>query len=299
MDNLIIFVSIHALGDEIHMSRNGLIDLLYKKKISNNIYLVCKKDRKFLYENIFNNIILEEDIELIELKINSLNLIKIKWEDYITYVAVFWKNHSYKEILTKELVHPYLAIFDYQRINYFNDPIYRNNIIFKETVLNINYNNLNVFNDDKYIVYHHRYKNDNHWDQDMFKLKQIIEISIIKNYKLVIFTQYEVDTNILNDNIYITKNLQEYASFIHNKNCIALLSVWSGGGQLGQYCCNSKIIQYFDPIQLEVYNDFINDKINDIWLNSSNAFDFANFSNGEIIFFQNFEKMIENIYNII
>jgi hypothetical protein len=135
------------------------------------------------------------------------------------------------------------------------------------------------------------------WDQDISIIDKVID-KVVSKYKLVIFTQYNIKKNILNENIYITHNLQEYVSFMNNKNCIALISVWSGGGQLGQYFCNSKIIQYFDPIQL-LYSDFIEDKIDSIWLESPNAFDFTRFSKGEIIFYQNFDKMILNIDNII
>mgnify|MGYP003352815619 CR=1 FL=1 len=84
---------------------------------------------------------------------------------------------------------------------------------------------------------------------------------------------------------------------MHNINCIALISVWSGGGQLGQYCCNSKVIQYFNSCQIQANDCKDKDKFN-LWLQSPNAFDFATFSDCERLFFPSFNDMILNINNI-
>ena len=46
MDN-IIYICSGALGDEMSMSRNILLDLYYQNYITNNIIIYCHKDRFF------------------------------------------------------------------------------------------------------------------------------------------------------------------------------------------------------------------------------------------------------------
>lgn len=282
------------LGDELSMSRNYLLDLLNKNIISNDIYIVVHKDRAFLYENIFNNIIYIHDYD-----VNSfIDYEKIDFFDGIIWPGYFWDMyHTYQNMLTKELKHHLFK--NYQKINYYNyGPDY--DVKFTNLVTNIKYIDIPTFQNYKFIVIHHRFKNElNHWDQSESSLINLmIKIKLINvYYKIVIFTHF----NFMNsdDNIYITNNLQEYASYIHHENCIALISVWSGGGQFGQYCCNSKVIMYFDPIQCQGENDFIDNKINPIWINSPNAFDFATFTHCQREFYPNYQKMIEDLHNHI
>lgn len=167
-------------------------------------------------------------------------------------------------------------------------------------VTNINYlEKLPKFNNEKFIVYHHRFKNVNgDWDQSVETLNKMLKYQ--NKYKIVIFTHYDI--NLESENIFITKNLKEYASFIHSDNCLAVVSVWSGGGQFSSYCSGekTKLIMYFDKIQL-LCNDKINNNLEN-WIKSPNGFDFAQFTNVKRFFIKeeeiDFNKgIIEKIIN--
>ena len=160
-------------------------------------------------------------------------------------------------------------------------------------VTNINYlDELPAFNNEKFIVYHHRIKNTNsEWDQTDEKLNTILKLK--EKYNIVIFSQ--VDYSYLQEpKVYTTlgntvTGLKEFASFIHSENCIALLSVWSGGGQIGSYCNNTKIIMYFDKNHNQV--DKTEDSL-EKYINSENGFDFCHFTDSKRIFIK--EKEFDN-----
>lgn len=156
---------------------------------------------------------------------------------------------------------------------------------FTSLALNIKYLDfLPKFQNEKYIVYHHRQKG-NSWDTTIEQLS--IFISNFSNYNIVVFSgdmkNFE-DISVQfkeNQKIYFTSNLQEYATFMHSENCEAIISVWSGGGQLALYCANhAKIIMFFDKIQLPVINDAIND-----FINYENAFDLVHFTKSKRYFY--------------
>jgi hypothetical protein len=77
--------------------------------------------------------------------------------------------------------------------------------------------------------------------------------------------------------------LKEFATFIHNDNCIALISVWSGGGQIGGFCNNTKTIMFFDKCQAQ-YDYFMKNGNVDNYINSENGFDFCHFTETNRIF---------------
>ena len=173
-------------------------------------------------------------------------------------------------------------IFNYEKINYYNSKSHNND--FKKLVLNINYmDKLPTFCDNKFIVYHHRIKNDNAWDQTDQTLEKILKLK--NKFKLVIFSRKNID--IKDENIYFTSNLKEYASIINSNNCLAMISVWSGGGQIGSYCNNSKLIMYFDENQNQysygLSDDYLQSHISK-FINSQNGFDYCQFSNCNRIF---------------
>ena len=107
---------------------------------------------------------------------------------------------------------------------------------------------------------------------------------MIHKLHLYLFSQSDLDYLNCNQKVFFTKNLKEYASFIHSNNCLAVISVWSGGGQLASYCsnANTKLIMYFDKCQLK-HSNGINNNLNK-WINSENAFDFAQFTDVNRIF---------------
>ena len=86
---------------------------------------------------------------------------------------------------------------------------------------------------------------------------------------------------------------------MNHENCVAVISVFSEGGQLGQICSNSKIIQYFHPTQLQATEFDTNNKLYNIWLTSPNAFDFHCYTDCERYYYKNIENMLNDLNNII
>jgi hypothetical protein len=299
MDNIIFEIKNHPLGDEINMTRNILLDLLFQKYITRNVVILCHKDRLFLYKNIFNNTYLIEDgLEIEDIK----KICDYKFnKDFLPYLLLpnlyifpshFWIIYgSYKNMLDKNIVITNeWNLFNFKKINYYNSQ--NHSIEFKNLVTNIEYlNELPKFNNEKFIVYHHRVKNDGAWDQNDETLEKILTLK--NKYNIVIFSQKQISIN--DKNIYMTSNLKEFATFINSDKCLALISVWSGGGQFGCYCNNKKIILYFEECQDTKEDNIINDV--EYWVKSENAYDFCKFSDCERIFIKkeelnNIEKYI-------
>lgn len=289
MDNIIFNINPGglALGDEIGIIRLIVLDLLNNNSITKNIVIFCQEDRSFFYENIFTNVFHYKDFTVETLKIKCLEqfgkeFTVITLHDLFFHPCDLWNKYgSYDTILNKKICITKDNIFNYHKINYYNSKNHSDE--FKKLVMNINYLEvLPKFNNEKFIVYHHRVKNDGAWDQKDSILNKIL--SNINNYNIVIFSQSDLDYLNCNQKVFFTKKLKEYASFISNKNCLAVISVWSGGGQLASYCsnANTKLIMYFDKCQMQC-NDVITGNLNK-WINSENAFDFTQFTDVDRIF---------------
>lgn len=294
--NIIINVNGFPLGDELSINRNLIIDLIVTKSINlNNLFIYTCNDRKFLYDKFINNIIICEEKKLHDN--DFLNFKIYNATDIILFPSVNWNIFgSYKNSLSKIITNPMIPLLNnYQRINYFAN---EKKPEFKQIATNINFLNLDYdFLNNFFILIHHRRKNDGAWDQDIDSLNILIN-KLIDKYHIVIFTNDNIH-NKVNKQTFIINNLHEYASLMHHHNCKALISVWSGGGQIGQYFCNSKVIQYFHPCQIQ-HNEFDeNGKLYNCWLDSSNAFDFTTFSNCERFFFKNFKTMVDNLDSIL
>jgi hypothetical protein len=292
MDNIIYYLEPHALGDDIHIHRNVLLDILDKNLITDEIVIYCLADRRFLYSNIFKNIIVYKDIPNLD-ETKSIcdskfgkNFIIIKNSDLYYTIWEVWqeiKKHGRLDIdisITKS------NFLNFNKINYYNNLNYSSR--FKSLVTNINYlENIPRFCNDKYIVYHHRFKSDNLWDGNDEILEAILKYS--EDYNIVLFTQKELNFN--NSKIYTTSNLQEYVTYINNENCLAVISVWSGGGQIASYCSSNKLLMYFHPMQAQ-YN-ISNDQL-DHYIKSENSFDFCQFTDVD----RKFLNIDEIIYNL-
>ena len=295
MDNCIFYMS-RDLGDELNLFRNCLLDLLHKKHITNDVVIYCQSGRKFLYENIFHNIISHEEcpMELISefasKKVNN-DCKFIKFSDFLLWPGKACEIYGgYENFCSLNFDIASENIFGYKKRNYYNDGNFSKE--FKDLVTNINYLSiLPVFNDKKYIAYHHRFKNEGAWDQSDEKLNKILSMQDKFN---IVITSYKDLSHITNDKVYYTNNLKEFASFIHNENCLAVVSVWSGGGILGSYCSNSKIFMYFDQCQLQ-YNQFIEQGNVDNYIASENGYDFCHFTVADRKFIK--EEDLELILN--
>jgi hypothetical protein len=291
MNNLFIILSkysenhnsVNALGHEIHLTRFILLDLLQKNMIDTSAFIVTlSADRFFLYNNIFTNI--------------------IDWDNYTT-------NFLYKNNKVIDLT--YYSIWNTRdtlineliELNYDFNQFNRSETLIKH-INNINYidfNNLHDYSEylniiqNKFIIIHNRFKTDSN------KLSTIInKIKEKSNINIVIFSM-NYENNNYGNNVYFINNLQVYATFLNNKNCILLISEWSGGGQLSQYCFNGKVLYYFDKyeshdyeIYCKEYEEYANISTN-IW----HAWDFKSTTNCERKYYKKYNEMLNDLDNNI
>jgi len=277
-DNIIYYLGSHALGDEIHMHRNVLLSLLAENIITDDIVVYCLADRAFLYSCIFKNIFCYDsvgDLEGIKIFCDvkfEKNFVVVRYSDICLPIWQIWReNGGLEGILTKEISITRPNVLNYQKKNYYNSQSLPKN--FLKLVTNFSYlPGIPKFEKEGFIVYHHRVKNDNLWDGDEKILKAML--GYVGRFNLVIFSQKSL--NLFGDRIYSTSDLREYATFINSANCLAIVSVWSGGGQLASYCSNGKLFMYFHPMQVQYGLNA--DRLGD-YIYSENAFDFAQFTN--------------------
>jgi len=134
-------------------------------------------------------------------------------------------------------------IDEFKLIDYTIPDVFFNNE-FKTVCSQIDYLHLDfAFLNNKFIIIHHRF------DQPITKLNKILNIVMKSNIlQIVIFNNdiARLKRELDDDSIFFVDNLQVYASLLHNENCVALVSEWSGGGQVSQYVSNAKIIYYHE-----------------------------------------------------
>ena len=283
-----------ALGHEIHITRYFLYDLLQKNIIDNNVNIVTvSEDRFFLYNNIFTKIYKWSDYE------NNIDKNNIKVINLTYYSQRFLYSPNIIDE-SKEL-----------NLNYSYDTFERSGK-FVDYINNFNIINLNE--DDKYkliiendfIVIHYRFtmvqknKIHNKTTENLFKiLNKIREHS---NNTIVIFCSKLPDDKVQKDleckNIVIIDNLQYYASFLSNEKCKLLISEWSGGGQLSQYCFDGgKILYYFDFYPSNDYELKFNDyqKTANLPNNIFNCWDFKSTKTNEREYYKTLDLMISDL----
>ena len=224
-------LSSSTLGHEIFFTRKITLMLLYNKLINKDTTIVTSSfDRKFLYQNYFGTTLTYEEYKLIpNTDSSTLNLSPYLNGLSLNGPVAHGKTSSQlqKIGLNKE----YLVENDiFQNIN---------TPEFNKFICNLNYtslkNNYNVIN-RSFIVIHIR-PTSKHIN---YLLKFIEYCNLNKNLGCIIFTtieniKYPCQTN----------NLQIYASLMNHANCKCLLSEFSGGGQLSQFCAK-KVIYYYD-----------------------------------------------------
>ena len=213
-----------CFGHDLHITRCIVLDMLLQNHINkDDILVVMNNDRKFLYELLFNTVLSYH--EYTSLNINTTNIIDLR---------------AFSLLATCNRDKFFIPNFSFSG-NYYTEE-------FRKKMLQINYcdTKYNIFDND-YIVIHYRY------DADLNNLKKICDkiTNTYYNMNLIIFNhnienissirEYYKDTNII-----FTDNLQLYASYLNNSKCKMVISEWSGGGQLSQYCFSGKIFYYFD-----------------------------------------------------
>ena len=200
---------------------------------------------------------------------------------------------GFYESLHKNIITTKPNIFNYEKINYYNSKSHSDE--FKRLVCNINFlKELPKFNNENFIVYHHRIKKDGVWDSKLKTLQ--IFLDLLETKKIVIFSQENL--NYEHPNLFVTKNLQEYATFMKSERCLAVFSVWSGGGQFSSYCSgkNTKLFMYFDDIQCQKVDDKLQE-----YIDSEMAFDFAQFTDVQRTFIKEEDIkdiIFSDIYNV-
>jgi hypothetical protein len=276
------FVS--ALGHEIHLTRFILFDLLQKNLINSNCTIVTLyEDRFFLYDNTFKNLLTWEDFDK---NLNNLNNHIID----LTYYSVV----STQEEIIPEFINLNYNLKLFEKTDTFTE--YINNIHFYELNNNLDYSNIIK---EKFIVIHWRTNITRltiDKKENLLKIRKIID-KLKKEYDLniVIFSVEKLDIDL--ENVFIINNLQIYASFLNHENCDLFISEWSGGGQLSQYCCNCKIIYYFDnyeshdyEIHYENYQNAAN-QINNIF----GGWDFKSTTKCNRFYYKSLDIMLENL----
>jgi len=268
-----------CLGHELHIMRIMLIDMLLKESINQDDIIVTQEDRKFLYTKIFKNVISYEEYK------------KLDKKDYYFIPIVCYSGH---------LLHSTQNLNEFNEINYtipkkfYTEEL--KNLCTKIDYLNLDYDFIN----NNFIIIHHRF------NQDINKLKKILEIVKKMSTKIIIFNNNIVELkNNLNDNsIFYVNNLQVYASLLNNENCKLLISEWSGGGQLSQYTSNCKVIFYYDAYFTLSYKSNLCEKQREKDSMESeyigiDFYDFKSFTNSERLYYKDFNNFIENLESII
>lgn len=280
-----------ALGHEIHISRFILFDLLQKDLIdSSSIIVTLNEDRIFLYNKTFKNVITWNNY--INNQKNTIN--KIPVIDLTYYNCVSTQNEQIKEFC--DLNYNFKL---FERTDKFISFV--NNINFYDLSSDIEYSDIIK---SKFIVIHSRSillnqlntGKDTRYDIHSHLLKIINEIRKYSNLKIVVFCFEKID--ICLENIYFINNLQIYATFLNNENCDLFITEWSGGGQISQYCCNSKIIYYFYNYTSHdyelLYDEF--QKGSDNKHNIFHAWDFKCTTSCKRSYYKNLDIFLENLH---
>ena len=275
-----------ALGHEIHISRFILLALLDQKKIDvlNSTIVTINEDRFFLYNKIFKNVITWSDYHNNH---NNHNTNVIDLTSYILNCCYKTRNDEINEIneINRRLDFN-LESFERtdQMNNYINDFNFYKLDDSDSTYLDIIKN--------KFIVIHLRY-NIGISNKD-YLLKIVGKIG--NNTKIVVFGVERLDGIQLNNVLFIN-SLQVYASFLHHENCELLITQWSGGGQLSQYCSNGKIMYYFDhypslnyEIHYDKYQQIANSKNNIL-----SYWDFKCSTDCKRSYYKTLDFMLENL----
>lgn len=307
MQNLQIIMSmkspnhceLNALGHEIHISRYILLDMLEKKYITkNNTIITLFEDRKFLYTNLFANVITYTEF-LSEKKGTGpiLNICQL----------------SYTPHLTNEKILQFEKIVNYPIRNYIPADIFEAYNITLPTSDNLNpemnindlLNNINYIPIDNllpvnsnFIIIHHRIININQPchvinDDNKLHLEKIIDKLKNKYNTIFIFcinkreNIQDGDLNI----IYINK-LDVFASLMYHANCDMVISEWSGGGQLSHYCHNKKVCYYFHHYAEHNYSSRKDDLLKFAETGIYNAFDFHKSTKLDICMYKNIDELL-------
>lgn len=274
-------IEANTIGHEIHVTRPIIMILLSKNLISPSDIIVTKnKERYFLYSNIFPTVISYEDM--------PSNLDDSQVVDLAQASMVF---HGYGGIMhTTDLEKRFPIMSDIRT----NKRITIRTEEYNTLMTNIHYTDCSDIIKKDFVVIHYRLV-----DYDTNKINYVNEIisathTLDSNLQIIVFcankqTGYADDITFVDD-------ISIYASLMHDDRCKAVITEFSGGGQLTQYCHSKKIFYFCKAYPVYTGHD-LQDVINEA--NHPNhlydRFDLKLHTDASIYVFPNLASMIANL----
>lgn len=276
-----------CLGHDLHLTRIIILDLLNKEKINSNDTIIVTKDRQFMYENIFKNIITYN--EFVE-KLNS-NEIIFNEKELIFFPPIISDLLSSRLKPTNNSLYKNFN-YDIDNSEYWNDKLVNNILNIRK--YNIN-EELNKLIENKFIIFIIRTKTENDLCMEHLNQLKLIREKTNNKYKVILFCLKDSKIDeIISKDLYDfkIKNIQEYITLITHENCYFLLGEISGLVEISYYYHgpNLKILEYRGEYYKEE-NYFKNTFKNTIFQNWNGKF--IEPINHKIL--KNFDEALNNI----
>lgn len=281
----LIVIPEQPLGHELHVSRCIVVDMLCKNVFSpesGDAIVTSRIDRKFLYERLVGKGNVTAQADLTPEQAGDYFVIDLRLFSMPPTICTFNATRQMRAV-GYEIPNEYFTenfISKCSLINY----------VSTETIDSTFPKSIGSF-----VVIHDRFSAAN---KNILTIIEALPEDLVK----IVFgpnmnNLLEKLTNC--KNVYITNNLQVYATLLHDERCRLLISEWSGGGQLAQYAMREgRLIWYYFETYPDVYN-YVND--HKIWeaqsLNSSylTCWDFKQINGCVREYFESLPKMIEAI----
>jgi|688.fasta_scaffold96392_2 hypothetical protein len=221
------------LGHEIFFTRKIALILLSNNLIDNECVIVtANNDRKFLYNNIFNNVLTYDEFRTNRVLVDDvIDLCPYLSTTHPSTVKCLNKLGLCEEQLTSNQIFQNCNTETINSLCCNINFVDLNNTLFENVIKSVFFV-IHIKTGTKYLNY----------------IYNIIDTFGINS---VIFTQLDG----IPEKYLQTSNLQVYASLLNNSNCIFLITEWSGGGQLSQFCCKSNTLYYYDCYPHYYFND--------------------------------------------
>ena len=223
---------LNNLGHEIFFTRKIALILLSNNLINNECVIVTvNNDRKFLYNNLFNNILTYDEFRMNRVLVDDvIDLCPYLSTTHSSTVKCLNKLGLGEEHLTSNQIFKNCNTETINSLCCNINFVDLNNTLFENVIKSVFFI-IHIKTNTKYLNY----------------IYNIIDTFGINS---VIFTQLDG----IPEKYLQTSNLQVYASLLNNSNCIFLITDWSGGGQLSQFCSKSKTLYYFDTYPEHYFN---------------------------------------------
>lgn len=230
-----------CFGHDLHITRLIIFDLLNKEIINSNDTIIITKERQFLYDNIFKNVITFN--EFVE-KLNSNEVIFNGNE--VIFLPILVGNFFNNKLDINNNILKKNFNYDINNSEYWNEKLVNK-------ILNIKkYNTseeLNKLIENKFIVFVIRTKTENDLCIEHLNQLKLIREKTNNKYKVILFCLKDSKIDeIINKDLYDfkIKNIHEFITLIINDNCFYLLGEISGLIESSYYYHgkNLKILEY-------------------------------------------------------